>query len=221
MDCGGGSICEHLRARSCCIDCNFAAVIARKSACSVCGRSLGRRRQEVGLCAECDPSRPPRLEHIVRDRLATRCPPPTYADDRLIGGSTCAAARTRPDLCWVRPDRVVHVEVDEGSHEDRLVPCELKKLDSANWGLADFGRLKLPTWTIRFNCSEYDGAIVPLDDRVDRLAVVVSKLLREDTARWDRLRVNVSYMYYHSKGAVHIAAAKAATDSVVVHAGVG
>lgn len=216
LECGGGSICPHRRQRSACVDCNFALVIARRCACSVCGKKVSRRRQERQLCAECDPKRPPRLEHIVRDQLANRAPRPTLADNRLIGGAACGAARTRPDLCWIREDRIVHVEVDEGSHEDREVACELKKLDSANWGLADYGLRKLPTWTIRFNCSEFDRGKVPLDERVASLADEVNRLLEGTTESWDGLRLNVSYMYYHSKGDPHIEAARNAVDSVVV-----
>ena len=37
--------------------------------------------------------------------------------------------RRRPDAAWVRDDRVVYLEIDEDSHSDRAVSCELAKID--------------------------------------------------------------------------------------------
>lgn len=135
-------------------------------------------------------------------------------DNKLIGGDSCSSDRTRPDVCWVLKDRIIHVEVDEKSHEDREISCELKKLDAGNWGLSDYGFHHLPTWTIRFNCSEYDGRRIGLAERCKALVLYVKRLLvcpvDEDP------RTNVVYMYYHSHGQKHIDAACLAIDSIVV-----
>ena len=174
-------------------------------------------RKHIGSCAGCDKNKPPRMEHIVRDKIEGPIKlPPTMRDSKLIGGEACASDRTRPDLCWVLEDRIIHVEIDEHSHEDREVSCELKKLDSANWGLSDFGLKHLPTWTIRFNCSEYDGRRISLDARCKALVHVVNGLLKCPLTVWDPLRLNVSYMFYHSKSQKHIEAAKESKMSIVV-----
>ena len=36
-------------------------------------------------------------------------------------------------------DRVVHLEVDENSHADREVSCELTKVDETAWGVGTAG----------------------------------------------------------------------------------
>jgi hypothetical protein len=193
--------------------------IRRKSICNIClTTAIHGKRRDIGMCGGCDPLKRPRIEHVVRDMmLSDLTVPPTYTDNKVIGGAACGSDKTRPDLCWVLRDRIVHVEVDEDSHRPREVSCELRKLDAANWGLSDFGLDKLPTWTLRFNCDEYDGPDISLEDRVKVLVEHVNRLLQEPLTKWDTLRINVQYMYYHSKGQRHIDAAKAAVESVVVH----
>lgn len=173
------------------------------------------RRQEKRLCASCDPLTPPRLEHIVKASLNVT--PPTYSDNKFLGGEGTAADKTRPDLCWVLRDRVVHVEIDEDSHADRQVECELKKLDSANWGLSTTKEHKKPCWVIRFNCSAYDGGHYPLKKRIKILEVLIKRKLTEPLKGWDRLRTNVCYLFYHTCGSKHITAAKNAAESIKLH----
>jgi hypothetical protein len=157
------------------------------------------------------------MEHVVWSKIkATLSTPPTYRDNKLVGGDGCASDRTRPDLCWVLDDRIVHVEVDEHSHDDREVSCELKKLDAANYGLAGFGHVHLPTCILRFNCGPYDHRRVGLDERCASLVAIVNCMLITPVACWDPLRANVVYLYYHSNGQKHIDAARAATESLVV-----
>jgi len=156
------------------------------------------------------------MEHIVWAKIFERLPWPLIRDDKLIGDERCALARTRPDACWLLEDRVLHLEVDEHSHDDREIACELKKLDSANWGIADGKFAHLPTWTVRFNPSEYDRRRVTLTERCDALVEHLLDLLRAPLDGWCTLRTNVTFMYYHSKAGRHIEAARAATESVVV-----
>jgi hypothetical protein len=189
--------------------------------CNICATTLlsNKNRRDIGICAGCDTTKRKRVEHVVRDMMLQGglVIPPTYADNKLIGGDACGSDRTRPDLVWVLHDRIVHVENDEDSHAHKEVSCELKKLDAANWGLSDYGLDHLPTWTLRFNCDVYDGRDIGLDARVEILVARVNSLLREPLTAWDPLRTNVQYMFYHSKGQKHINAAKAALGSLFVH----
>lgn len=210
--------CKHGKQKHLCYEClPLTTVLNSRRFCSICATKLVRgRRKYTGICAECDSTKPPRLEHIVKTFIGNKLPTPTFQDNKLIGGAACDAARTRPDLCWLLPDRVVHVEIDEDSHEDRPIACELKKLDSANWGLSDYGHVHLPTATVRFNCSAYDTRRIGLEERCKYLVRVLRVLLNQPTHSWDPLRTNVIYMYYHSKADKHIQAARAAHQSIVV-----
>jgi hypothetical protein len=70
---------------------------------------------------------------LFATRSCIVCLFPPLPDNQVLGG--CQSDKTRPDICWIGQDRIVHLEIDEHSHEDREVSCELKKLDSANWGV--------------------------------------------------------------------------------------
>jgi hypothetical protein len=219
-ECGGVSICEHDRHRYSCKECvSLEKQLTRKSFCKVgCGTILSALRKHTGLCAGCD-AVAPRMQWITWDLIKAELPEPTFKDNKLIGGDACATKRSRPDFGWVLPDRIVYLEIDEHSHEDREISCELAKLDSANWGLAESGTVmaKLPTFMIRFNCSEYDRARISLEDRCETLFDYVQQKLTEDVAAWDVMRLNVSFLYYHSKSDKHMEAAENHTNSVLVH----
>ena len=203
--------------RSQCKDC-LPLDKALQRLCMICGQThvCGTRRI-TRICARCEQTRPPRIEHIVWEMIKEQLPPPYIRDDKLIGGDACASNRTRPDACWLLEDRIVHLEVDEHSHHDRDVSCELKKLDSANWGLAAHGFEHLPTFVIRFNPNEYDGPRTGLDVRCQNLVAKLDMLLHGSLDAWDPLRVNVCFMYYHSKGHHHIQAAREKPYSILVH----
>jgi len=189
-----------------------------KRFCSLCGSiRLSGLRRHIGLCAGCDEGVKRRIEYVVWDKIEPFVKEPTIRDNKLIGGAACDSARTRPDVCWVLDDRIVHVEIDEDSHEDREIACELKKLDSGNWGLSDHELEHLPTWTVRFNCSDYDGRKIGLDARCEKLVELINHLLETpDLTTWEALATNVTYMYYHSKSQKHIDAARAAKGSLDV-----
>ena len=218
--CGGSSICEHNKQRSVCKDCvSLEKQMAGKRFCKAgCGTILSTLRKHTGLCAGCD-GVALRMQWITWDLIKAELPEPTFKDNKLIGGDACATNRSRPDFGWVLPDRIVYLEIDEHSHEDREISCELAKLDSANWGLAESGTAmaKLPTFMIRFNCSEYDRARISLDDRCEFLINYIEDKLTEELDNWDTMRLNVSYMFYHSKSDKHIDAARDREESVLVH----
>jgi hypothetical protein len=176
------------------------------------------RKASCKICAECGKNKPPRWEYIIWDLIQGKLPPPSIRDDQLLGGVQCQSQKTRPDVCWVGEDRIVHLEIDEGSHTDREISCELKKLDSANWGFLDSGLRKkhLPTLTIRFNPNEYDGRKIGVKDRCVELVKVVRIFIAGSIQSWDLLRTNVIYMFYHSKAQKHIEAAKNAEESIYV-----
>jgi hypothetical protein len=224
-ECGGSQICDHNRVRSMCKECSFGKIIARKSNCSVCGTQLTKRRTEAGMvCAGCDPTVPPRIEHLVWAAIADELPPPSALDDTVLATSTtgCAASPTRPDVAWVGTDRIVHLEIDEDSHNDREVSCELKKLDSAGWGAANKasdGR-RLPVVVVRYNddgCDTAEAVAHPtVEARRLRLVEVVRWALTAPVGTFDPVRVNVLYLFYHTKAERHIAAARAAAANVTV-----
>jgi hypothetical protein len=76
---------------------------------------------------------------------------------------------TSPGLirtCWILPYRIVHVEINEHSHVDYEVACDLKKNDTTNWGFGHRVNHK-PTVMARFNPNEYDERHVSLEGRCD------------------------------------------------------
>lgn len=107
------------------------------------------------------------------------------------------------------------MEIDEHSHEDRLPECELKKTDSAGWGV-DMSSEHLPTIMIRFNPNEYDRRRISLDQRCDMLVSKLNELFRCDIRGFSRLHTNIIYMYYHTKAQAHIEASKNAAGSLKV-----
>ena len=150
---------------------------------------------------------------MIKDRLFR----PSIADDQVLGGKACHESRTRPDLCWILPDRIVHLEIDEHSHVDYEVACELKKNDAANWGF-DTREDHRPTVMVRFNPNEYDKRNVSLEERCDALVDVLNRLFINDTAGagWCDTVTNLIYMFYHSKSDKHIEAARNAKDNMHV-----
>ena len=67
-------------------------------------------------------------------------------------------------------DRVVFLEIDEHSHIDMEVACELAKLDETRHA-AENGRK--PCVTIRYNPDEYDGRTITTDARLDTLVQTI------------------------------------------------
>ena len=113
-------------------------ILNSKRCCQSCGRWLGinKRQRKERLCTFCDTTCRQRTEHIVWEYIKDHLPYPSSNDNVLIGDEeVCHTARRRPDRTWVLADRVVDLEIDEHSHRDRLLPCELAKLDDTRWVL--------------------------------------------------------------------------------------
>jgi hypothetical protein len=220
--CGGASFCPCGIRREQCHNCTTDTKrFGSGRYCSLCGRkqlSIRRMKSGKSACAECDPQVPARWEEIVWNMIKDKLPPPSIRDNRILGGDECRSARTRPDVCWIGTDRIVHLEIDEDSHTDREVACELKKLDSANWGFLDSGTRNAhrPTLTVRFNPNSYDQAKVGIEQRCNLLVHTLQTALTGSIETWDPLRTNVIYLYFHSKALQHIKAAQNAKDSIHV-----
>jgi len=223
LKCGTGH-CEHGRQRDGrCVDCVPLSVLMKKTGnCSACGvTSIGRNRQlGSGLCAQCDKSSALRTENIVWALLKDRLPPPSASDNVLLGGRLCPhEQRKRPDRLWVGVDRMVHLEIDEHSHEDRLVSCELSKMDASRNGVNAVDWCK-PHIFLRFNPDACDRERISLGKRCD---VLVERLVYYFTEALARLQLcpllpNVEYLFYHSRGQKHIDAAVACENIHVLAA---
>ena len=157
-ECGGGSVCEHKKLRSECKEClTIDAIIRRKTRCP-CGAKLGSGRKNIGICAQCDKTQRERTEHKARRLLLLHMPPPynleaswSALDSQLIGSNLCQTGRRRPDMMIELEDRVVGVEIDENSHANNQLSCEIAKLDDHRWGAAMPGLATKPAVCVRIN----------------------------------------------------------------------
>ena len=199
--------------------------LSSKKFCVVCTDKLlskSRKTRGIQVCATCDTETPERREHQVRrlwrqswQRQFQEPPPiPSIQDDQLLAGPACGMRSRRPDEAYATLDRIVHLEIDENSHADRDVSCELAKLDETNYGVAG---MKLPTIFIRFNpdgCKSDDEFL----GRIDFLAISLKRFLTEplNDLNVALLHSNVVFLFYGKGGQKHIAAATAATQIKVL-----
>ena len=102
----------------------------------------GRTRD---TCATCDKNGKKRIEHVVMEAIKGSIHHPWSAIDQKGQSVRVANCKTlgdcsfrRPDCVWLGADRVVHLEVDENSHADREVSCELTKVDDTAWGVGEY-----------------------------------------------------------------------------------
>src|SRR6185312_658117 len=98
----------------------------------------------------------------------------------------------------------------------RLTECELGKMWDHTAAVKKLLGEHVRVFFVRLNRDEYDGGAVSLDDRVAAFGAVVRNLLTADVSAYSPLHPYVRYMYYHSKCAFQIAAARARPDSIVV-----
>lgn len=120
ISCKGASMCSHDKRRVDCTQCMSIAHMRQSGRfCQICfSVRLSTRRRRVaqtgglGVCAACDASAPMRSEDLVWSRIKDRVPTPSARDDTLTGGCSFQLRRRRPDVCWVCPKVVVHLEVD-------------------------------------------------------------------------------------------------------------
>jgi hypothetical protein len=223
IDCKGKNLCKHNRQRIQCIECQpLEMLLKKKNFCNACGIVQISRNKSLttGFCASCDSTKNTRTEVLVRDRVLARMPPPSAVDNTLVGGKHCNEARRRPDLAWVGSDRIVMLEIDEHSHEDREPSCEIAKLDSTRWGVSN-GFTKeqhIAVITVRMNPDECNtNRMAPkFDARCQRTADLLTFYIGCALSVLDPLRANVHYLFYHSKGDKHIEAARACHDNINV-----
>ncbi len=97
----------------------------------------GTKCRAYGMCAQCIGAYQ-RTEHFIQQCLWLEGFFPSSCDDHILCDPQQAhkrACNSRPDICYVLPDRVLVVEVDERSHCDRTTDNELLKLDKTRWGV--------------------------------------------------------------------------------------
>ena len=219
-ECGGSAICEHGRQRSTCRECLSAEQLAASSIfCKNCLDKIlspQRRRAGLDMCAECDVTVPERVELTVRRMLLLQVNhEPSAADDVMLGGCGDTRNKRRPDLAWFsqNPPLAVSVEVDEHSHGDRDVSCELAKItDFSAVAKAALGET-CAVFVLRFNphaCT----ARTPLEDRVSVLAHRVNDLLAAPAPACS-LRPFVEFFYYGPAGDKHVEAARNHPEAMV------
>lgn len=214
-DCDGSQICKHGKIKHVCTDCvTLEQALKSKRFCNICATTLiSGKQRTTGMCAKCTADKPPKQQDIMWDLIRSRLPPPSIFDNQHLGG--CQSSTTRPDFCWIGGDRVVHLECDENSHTDREISCELKKTDSAGWGL-DPKLAHRTTIMVRFNPGLYDVRDISLADRCDKLIEQLTDLFICDLTNFSPLATNLIYMFYHTRAKSYISAARAATHTLRV-----
>ena len=138
--------------------------------------------------------------------------PPSSLDNAMFGGKGCDAGIRRPDSVWLGKDRVVSVELDEHSHQDRVSECEVGKMydQFVAWQTL-LGCVSV--FYVRFNPDEYDGTKTSVDERVEAVARRVGYLLTMDITGYSTLAPHVEFHYYHSKAEKHVDAVRHAPES--------
>lgn len=160
------------------------------------------------------------IENVTWEHIKDELPIPSSRASQFIAGTSeqnkekCQVDHKRqPDVIWVGEDRFVSLEVDEDSHYDREISCELAKIDETRWGVEDSHK---PHIMIRFNPNAFDKRTVHFEDRCKELAQLLKHVMTCSIHKFDVLRCNVIYMYYHTKAYHHIQAAKDKPETINV-----
>ena len=189
-------------------------MIRSKYLCSGCGANLSSRcRLAVGICAKCDDTQRERIEHKARRLLLSHMPAPynneaswSAVDSVLIGGDACQTARRRPDMMIELEDRIIGIEIDENSHADRQLSCEVAKLDDHRWGA---GATAKPAVCVRINPDpRHTGDPVTLEARCRLGAEQLMWYARCPTDNLHALGTVVVYVCYGANGQKHIEEAR-------------
>ena len=132
----------------------------------------------------------------------------------------------------------LNVEIDEHSHGDRTVECELARPGDVAVSLGTLAmeeyapkhvwvdpKSKVPiVFTARFNPNAFDGPQpIKLEDRIKTLASFCSSFLRSRPGPdvYNPDVPHVKTFFYHSKeGGKHLAALANAKDSIIFHGNV-
>jgi hypothetical protein len=180
-----------------------------------------RRRANVLLCAKCDSGYVTRTEEIVRPLILFDLPPPSGADNLLLGGKGCDAATRRPDLVWLGTDRAIFLEIDEnGGHPDRETSCELAKIWDQTSSIKQLLGEHIFIFFIRFNPDACDRIKIRLEKRCEIISNEIKRILHLNTTELQNLNASrpyVSYFFYHTKCQFQIDAALAQPNSLDVY----
>ena len=185
----------------------------------------------TGLCAKCRDvhSISLRREHLVQQYMADLLGPdaiPSACDDTMVGGSACdTGGKARPDLVYATPWVTIIIEVDEDSHEDSNVVCELARYAKLAHGI--FPGAKTPAnqarqqVVFRVNPDQGMPSSPDFQVRMVRLAAEVRRFLdvesHEDLVAELTLQpdadvtvCHVFYLAYGHRGQKHIEATRKA-----------
>lgn len=211
--CSPHHFCLHKVRNDLCTICTpLDILLVRSGFCSLCG--VTRTRRKSGQCFSCDQRTAERTEHKVF-RLIKECVPPVSSEDNVVTGHSCGERRRRADLSWVGRDRIVYVEIDEESHMSRPVECEVSKVDSTKWGVAEDQQC-LHTVFIRFNPDKQRGSSENLRARCEVLANTINYWTSVEICTRKEIPT-VVYLYYGDAGQKHIIASEKAGFKVEVY----
>jgi len=224
VKCGGGNICSHAKRRHRCAECLTIEQRANNNHfCKCCldkYLTMRRRRAQIQLCAKCDSGYVKRTEEIVRPLILLDLPAPSGADDLVLGGVGCDAAKRRPDLVWMSHDRVIFLEIDEnGGHPDRLPSCELAKVWDQTTAVQTLINPQVAIYFLRMNPDACDRFRIGLEARCQIVAKEIDRLLHTNI---DQTHIQIpipkiGYFFYHTQCQFQIDAALANPDSVSVY----
>lgn len=203
--------CIHDRARYQCPDClSFDARCSSKKWCAACGdvRVFGGARVVGGLCRGCQANYDERPEKkfmtlVVSGLEKVGVGPPSSCDGIEFGGSECGTKLRRPDACWLGASnqRTVLLELDEHSHAQAKVSCELAKVTETAAAIKQLHQ----NWDHPVLCLRVNISGECLDQRImstiERIKEWLLHPLEEDVSA--RLP-NVAFFFYSGRGEKHI-----------------
>ena len=126
-------------------------------------------------------------------------------------------------MAWLSKDddccRILVIEIDEHSHDDRDSSCEARRLSEQFIALQTAVGVgaTVPILFLRYNPDAYDGGRVSGEDRLAQVAAVGRRFLYE--GGWREINVllpAVKFMFYHSSAQKHIDYLRERPDAVAV-----
>lgn len=170
------------------------------------------------LCTPCQlhtGQKKPRIEHILLELLSNMQP---HLVQHAICNQTevCGGTIHRKDVQWILPDqRRIVVEIDESSHADRDMHCEVARYDKF------FTSAEQPAMTIiRFSTQMVDTHSSTIPHALDGMISLILDLMQEKSGDWSPPGTCwIHYFRYSDIGAHHIRAAQQASAAgSVIHA---
>jgi hypothetical protein len=220
IDCDGSQICIHKKYKSRCTECPIGELIS-KSICKIClsKRLSSKKRYALGICADCEPSAPERIEKIFGSMIIEHVGfEPNTMDQTLAVGENCKnLEKRRPDLVWLISNKVaVVVEIDENSHVEYETSCELSKISQQNEAIQRLHNCQnIPVYTIRVNPDTYDKGNITLIKRAKTVSEKVKEILQDKSHEPNGYQ-KVYYYCYHSNSQYLIDAQKKYCDVEII-----